>query len=176
VPEDTNGALDVYMWQDGQPYLISTGKGPNARYVSTDADGDDVFFTTAQQLSGWDQDGLADLYVARAAGGLPEPPAPPTACIGQECQGPLGSRPAPSAPGSASFAGLGNLRQAGGKRCAKGKRKVTRKGKARCVTRKRASRNRCAKLKRKANRKAKARCLKRQRANRNTKRNRRAGR
>jgi hypothetical protein len=71
VPADVNGVEDVYEWRDGQPHLISTGTGAEPAYLaSTSPSGDDVFFTTRQQLVRSDRDFLGDLYDARVDGGF----------------------------------------------------------------------------------------------------------
>jgi len=87
--DDGNGKVDVYMWEGGDVELISTGQSSeDSFFADASADGDSAFFATWEQLSGWDDDGLMDLYVARVGGGLPEPGLPPTPCAGDGCQGP----------------------------------------------------------------------------------------
>jgi Tol biopolymer transport system component len=120
VPEDTNAKTDVYIYdvEHGRPELVSSGRSTSpSAFVTASSDGDDVFFLTRERLVGWDRDGANDIYNARVGGGFaePEPPTPP--CVGDECQG----VPSPSAralvPGSALFAGRGNLR---GRRACRG--------------------------------------------------------
>src|SRR5690606_39060020 len=83
LPQDTNGKKDVYIWQDGELDLISTGRSSDhSQFASATPDGKDVFFVTRERLSGWDFDGHLDLYTARVGGGLPEPPAPVEECTG----------------------------------------------------------------------------------------------
>jgi NHL repeat/WD40-like Beta Propeller Repeat len=119
VPGDTNGRQDVYEWEadgkgscqksEGCVYLISTGQSDGESYfLDASPSGDDVFFTTRQQLVAQDQDDLIDLYDARVGGGFPyTQPAVP--CAGEGC------RPAPSqpplfgSPSSSTFFGQGNL-------------------------------------------------------------------
>jgi hypothetical protein len=109
VPEDVNGEQDVYMWEDGELQLISTGRHSEfSAFAYATPSGDDVFFTTAERLSAWDRDDSQDMYDARVGGGLPEPPPPPPVCVGDECQG-QPSRPALIAPGTSPFRGSGDL-------------------------------------------------------------------
>ncbi len=71
VAADTNGSSDVYMYQDGEAQLISPGKGKhNAILADVSADGNDVFFTTDEQLVGQDRDDQIDMYDARVGGGI----------------------------------------------------------------------------------------------------------
>lgn len=129
VPEDTNGKIDVYEWQEGKIHLLSSGTSAfPSQLLDASEDGDDVFFTTAQQLVRSDEDDLIDLYDARV-GGVEEPPVD-LPCVADECQG----TPTPPAsfqtPSSSGFQGAGNSSLAR-PRCRKGK--VRRKG--RCVAR-----------------------------------------
>jgi hypothetical protein len=129
VARDSNGATDVYQWEEagtggcevqdpeysaqngGCVSLVSSGQSSGeARFVDASPSGDDVFFTTAASLVGWDY-GLIDVYDARVDGGLPAPPATPQECEGESCQSPP---PAPeAAPGaSLQYEGPGNVREA----------------------------------------------------------------
>jgi len=155
VPRDVNGKQDVYQWEaeaagscttsdpgfdeatDGCLSLISSGQGKtDSEIVEIGADGGDVFFKTESSLVGQDK-GLVDIYDARVDGGFPEPPPPPGECEGEACQSPAGA-PQAQTP-SSTVAGPGNVPYVKPKkprRCAKGKRKVKRKGKVRCVKKK----------------------------------------
>jgi hypothetical protein len=125
VPQDSNtntsascskgtGAIcaqgeDVYEWENGVVYLISTGKSPRDSYLlDSSEDGNDVFFATAEGLVPGDTDGGYDVYDARIPHeGEPYPPAA-VPCEGSVCQGPP-NVPAPlTPPASATFSGLGN--------------------------------------------------------------------
>lgn len=88
--EDTNGKKDVYTYKDGQLDLISTGRATSdVRFGDATADGSRIYFVTREQLSGWDEDNKADMYVARIGDGLPEPDVrPESPCTGDDCQGP----------------------------------------------------------------------------------------
>jgi hypothetical protein len=92
VAADTNGMGDVYMYQDGEVQLISPGTGKhNATLADASADGNDVFFTTDEQLVGQDRDDQIDMYDARVGGGIAaqstrgDEVAP---CGGTECREP----------------------------------------------------------------------------------------
>jgi hypothetical protein len=109
VREDVNGEQDVYMWENGELQLISTGRDSEfSAFAEASPTGDDIFFTTSERISRWDRDDSQDLYDARVGGGLPEPPDPPVRCVGDECQG-QPSRPALASPGSSPFHGSGDL-------------------------------------------------------------------
>ena len=143
VPEDQNGLVqDAYMYdsESGELHLISSGKSSaNSYFLDAGANGEDVFFVTREQLSGWDVDNAYDLYDARVGGGLPEPSPPPPSCQGDGCQPAPGTLSDPT-PGSATFLGPGDPRPAINRRCPKGKRKVKARGKTRCVKWSRAKR------------------------------------
>ena len=100
---------DVYEWENGVVYLISTGKSLYDSYLlDSSENGNDVFFATAEGLVPGDTDGGFDVYDARIPhAGEPYPPAA-VPCEGSVCQGPP-NVPAPlTPPASATFTGLGN--------------------------------------------------------------------
>ncbi len=112
APSDTNGRLDVYEYEGGLVYLISSGtssSGSNLEGASES--GDDVFFRTAQQLVPQDtQEGMIVIYDARVDGGFPSPSSPPPCTTADACR----EAPAPQpsiygAPPSQTFSGVGNL-------------------------------------------------------------------
>lgn len=128
LPADTNGKADVYEWQAGESQsacegfgaalyvsnsggclsLISTGQSPvDSELADASPDGSDVFIRTSSSLLPQDP-GQVDIYDARENGGLPQPPAPPAACEGEACQGPL-APPNDPTPGSSTFQGAGNV-------------------------------------------------------------------
>jgi hypothetical protein len=109
LPQDTNDKMDVYIWQDGELDLISTGRSSDhSFFASATPDGSDVFFITRERLSGWDFDNATDVYTARVDGGLPEPPEPAQPCTGDDCQGPPPLPPAFPRPTTADADGPGN--------------------------------------------------------------------
>lgn len=145
VLNDTNGAQDVYQWEEagsqkecqekggglfvqsagGCIDLISSGTDPyDSEFLDASADGSDVFFKTESSLVPQDP-GLGDVYDARVGGGFP-PPAPPVpSCEGDACQ----SQPPPpqaSTPSSSVFQGPKAKSKA---RCPKGKHRVRKPGK-----------------------------------------------
>ncbi|HET8862290.1 MAG TPA: hypothetical protein VFM94_03470, partial [Solirubrobacterales bacterium] len=151
LPRDTNGAMDVYEWEesgeggckesspvyfpsnDGCLYLISSGESPfESEFWGADPDGSDVFFTTDESLLPRDPDSI-DLYDARINGGFPQPVVK-EACGGEACQSPP-PPPVFGTPSSKVYEGPENVTEgkAKPKGCPKGKRKVRRAGKVRCV-------------------------------------------
>lgn len=109
VPQDTNGTQDVYEWEDGRLYLISSGaSGLRSLYVGNSASGGDVFFETAQGLVPGDGDGGYDLYDARISrpGDNPSSTVP---CKGSVCQGPPSVPQLLGEPSSATFNGQGDV-------------------------------------------------------------------
>jgi hypothetical protein len=111
VDEDQTNAQgrDVYEWEDGVVYLISTGASTRDSYLlDSSEDGDDVFIATTQSLVPADTDGGYDVYDARVprAEDTPAPAANP--CVGSTCQGPVGTVAAPAVSSSAGFSGSGN--------------------------------------------------------------------
>lgn len=130
VPRDTNGTIDVYEWQDGELHLLSSGtSAAPSRFVDASVDGDDVFFTTAQQLAPSDRDDLVDIYDARVGGRVEPKVGVP--CVADECQGTPTPPPAFRTPATASVGANGNASPRK-PRCRKGR--VLRKGK--CAARK----------------------------------------
>jgi hypothetical protein len=151
LPQDGNERRDVYRWKKGDGLaLISTGQAVSHSYLySMTPDGSDVVIATGQQLLPEDQNGGVEaLYDARVNGGFPPPEKTVTEpCSGDACQGSPATAPSDSATATASLAGDGNVKAQAPKRCGRGKRKVQRKGRTRCVPKKkhhRASSNRRA--------------------------------
>ena len=152
-PADTNSTWDVYQWEEegkgtctetsetfspasgGCVELISSGRSAaKSTFLDADPSGDNVFFSTQSSLLGADY-GLNDVYVARVGGGFPTP-SQPAPCAGEACQSPA-APPAVVTPASEAFEGEGNAPQGKPrpKPCSKGKRRVVRRGKARCLKR-----------------------------------------
>jgi hypothetical protein len=138
VPGDTNGHIeDVYEFEPSGVggctrsghclSLVSTGHGSSdSNFLTMDQSGDNVFFTTRDQLVKSDTDQFVDLYDARVGGGVSEPAAP-TECTGEACQAPAVA-PVQSPPSSMGIAGESKPK-ATPKKCKKGQ--VKRQG--RCV-------------------------------------------
>ena len=167
VPADSNGEWDVYQHEPigvgdcsassgdadtsrsagGCVSLISSGSAEGeAGFLDAGESGEDIFFVTSAQLNETDEDRELDVYDARVDG-VPATLPEFVECLGEACQ-PAAVAPNDPTPASAAFKGQGNLKPAARRRCAKGKRLVRRKGKARCVVRKRASKGKARKSRR----------------------------
>jgi NHL repeat len=112
VPSDTNSRMDVYEYEDGQPFLISSGTSPvESSFVDATEDGLDVFFRTTQQLAPQDTNEDANVvYDARVDGGFPAIAAPPACTTADACRTPVSPQPSIyGAPSSQTFLGVGNL-------------------------------------------------------------------
>ncbi len=114
---DVNGVADVYEWHNGVLRLITDGetrfKSGEAQpaLVGIDPSARDVFFTVAQPgLTGFEQDGLVNIYDARVGGGfIPPSPFEPCEVLADTCQGPLPASPFAALPSSALVFGGGNV-------------------------------------------------------------------
>lgn len=108
VPQDTNGIEDVYEWENGRIYLISSGQGTfGTTFSGASSNGDDVFLTTTDHLAPQDIESSTEIYDARVDGGFPYAPFV-SGCDSGQCQGPQTPAPSFQAPASATFVGLGN--------------------------------------------------------------------
>lgn len=141
VQRDNNGVQDVYEWEakgigscgsdGGCLYLISSGESSRpSHFYGASVTGDDVFISTADRLVTADPSDTPSIYDARVGGGFAD--ASVTPCLAEGCR--ALPAPPPSLPniGSSPSGGSGNVP----KRCPKGKRKVVRHGKVRCIKRK----------------------------------------
>jgi hypothetical protein len=100
---------NVYEWENGTIYLISSGKSPeNSYFLDSGENGDDVFFATSEGLVPGDTDGAYDVYDARVPHPPESPPATAVPCEGSVCQGPPNVPSPLTPPASATFSGLGN--------------------------------------------------------------------
>jgi hypothetical protein len=113
LPQDVNGAEDVYEWRDGTLSLISTGHAvqPSELFGVTPS-GNDIFFETGEKLVAVGQDeGSLAVYDARVGGGLAaQQSRPPLSCVGEACQGQSSASPPRVDLGSSTFEGKGNLK------------------------------------------------------------------
>jgi hypothetical protein len=111
VPQAANsGSTDVYAWENGVVYLISSGKSThNSYFLDNSANGDDVFFATTDGLVPGDTDGAYDVYDARVPQPGDNPPPAAVPCEGSVCQGPPSVASPLAAPARATFAGSDNL-------------------------------------------------------------------
>jgi hypothetical protein len=110
VPQDTDGTSDVYEWENGTVYLLSSGTSTRPSYFLDNSEtGSDVFFATSEGLVPGDTDGAYDVYDARIPHSGDNPPAAAVPCEGSVCQGPPRVPVPLAAPASATFSGLGNI-------------------------------------------------------------------
>ena len=130
VPQDTNGAEDVYQFESagvggcsatsttfvvasgGCVGLISSGTSKSdSAFLDGSESGRDVFFLTDSQLSPFDIDTTLDIYDAHECGTGEDcsPPVitPVPACEGDSCQSPV-APPEDLTPGSLTYQGPGN--------------------------------------------------------------------
>lgn len=107
VPRATDGRLNVYEYEGGKQYLLSSGtSGANSYFMDASVSGRDVFFATAQPLVAQDGDSAYDIYDARIDGGLQSAPEPPTPCQEEStCRSAASPTSAFSPPVSAMFVG-----------------------------------------------------------------------
>jgi hypothetical protein len=154
VAGDSNNQWDVYQFEPigigsctastsgravvrangGCISLLSSGTGTEeAAFLDASSSGDDVFFFTPAQLSVRDKDFELDVYDARV-GGVADKLQPGSQCAGEACRP---ATPGPAAavnPLSSSFSGAGNPKST--RKCPKGKKKVKRGGKTKCIRKK----------------------------------------
>jgi Tol biopolymer transport system component len=109
LPAAKNGRQNVYLWEDGELRLLSSGSSAgDARFGDASASGDDAFLTTDEALIPAEPVDAAALWDARVGGGFPLPPGVPV-CSGDACQGPPSSQPPATVPGSFTHVGRGNV-------------------------------------------------------------------
>lgn len=147
VPQDTNSQIDVYEYENGHDYLISSGKSDEeSSFVDASANGSDVFFVTRQQLVPQDTDNLVDLYDARENGGFLQVPAPQS-CGGEGCRPLLSQQPVLGPTPSAAIGISENLKSTVAvkhvtkKRKAKKRRPATKKHRWRSAVRRKKAAN-----------------------------------
>lgn len=109
------GRLGFYLWENGQVSMIGTStleSGNNVRFAGASRSGDEIYFTTYDQLSWQDTDRQVDIYTARVGGAVSPQSSPPAVCdplAEGSCQpyGGVGLPAAPPAIGSTAV-GPGN--------------------------------------------------------------------
>jgi hypothetical protein len=116
VERDVNNRIDLYVWRNGVVHLLTDGitkfkdsplSAPQVRAVS--ASGRDIFYSIVDAgRTGFERDGLANLYDARIDGGF-VPPEPSAHCSEESCQGALLPAPEGVRAGSTAVHGLGNV-------------------------------------------------------------------
>ncbi|HET8566339.1 MAG TPA: hypothetical protein VFL77_07680 [Solirubrobacterales bacterium] len=138
VSTDNDAVQDVYEWEEagvgsctragGCVYLLSSGHSGGDNYLyAMSRSANDVFFVTADVLAAGDND-TTSVYDARVDGGFPAPPE--SECIGEGCRPGITSAPALTSPGRRARGAHDNVKPRG---CPRGRRKVKRRGKVRCV-------------------------------------------
>jgi hypothetical protein len=109
VPQDTNGVGDVYEWENGKIYPISSGRSAQrSTFLGVSESGEDVFFATSEGIASGDTDGAYDVYDAH----VPHPgekPVEAIPCEGSVCQGSPNVPNLLGQPASEAFSGPGNL-------------------------------------------------------------------
>jgi len=147
VSTDTDEVNDVYEWEangvgsckqpEGCVYLISSGQSERDNFLyAHSASGDDIFFTTSDALTGSDSGGAISIYDARVNGGFPEADNGEP-CIGDGCRPLVTPPPVFEKP---KAGGDGDV-QHKSKICPKGKHKVKKNGKVRCVKKKQSKKH-----------------------------------
>lgn len=164
TPGDTNGQKDIYQWEapgiggctestpSYSPFnggcvdpISSGGSVRESSFIDADPTGHDVFFATLSSLLPQDP-GLVDIYDARQDGGLPTPPPPTPPCDPVACQHPSPAPPKRTLAGE-NYEGPEGLESATKKptaKCPKGKHRIKKNGKNRCVAKKKAKNSRKA--------------------------------
>lgn len=95
--QDSDQSQDVYEWSGGSASLVSRGStggngAANALFEGSSADGDEVFFATAEQLVAADTDSAQDVYVRRGGSSTELVSAGDPSCAALSCGN--GSSPA----------------------------------------------------------------------------------
>lgn len=109
VPQDSNGRRDVYEWESGKVFLISSGESnEESNFLDASISGNDVFFKTSLGLVPGDRDNGYDVYDARVPRPGDNPPPSAVPCQGDVCQGPPSVPSLLGVPPSALFNGIGN--------------------------------------------------------------------
>jgi hypothetical protein len=107
---DVNNARDVYMWENGKNYLLTSGRNPVPSLVlDSSASGDSVMFVTKDGLIPSDTNGTYDVYSVRVNGGFAEPVT--ETCEGDACQGQSSASRQAATPGSGMLAWAGSKKE-----------------------------------------------------------------
>jgi WD40 repeat protein len=114
VPHASDGRENVYEYENGHVYPISdVAGGYESFFMDAGANGDNVFFATADRLLPQDTSNNVVVYDARVEGGFPVSGSPPSCDNGDSCKPPPVPQPGVfGAPGSAAFSGPGNIKPA----------------------------------------------------------------
>jgi hypothetical protein len=107
---DVNGARDVYMWEDGEVHLLTSGRGSYPSFIlDNSASGDDLLMLTMDGMIPSDTNQTYDAYDVRVNGGFDE--SVEVGCEGDACQAPSVAGPTAPAPASRGVRGPGNQHQ-----------------------------------------------------------------
>ncbi len=111
VPHGSDGRGNVYEYENGHVYPISDAAGGyESFFLDASANGENVFFATADQLLPQDTSNNVVVYDARVGGGFPVTVAPPVCANADSCKPPVSPQPSVFSPaGSATFNGVGNV-------------------------------------------------------------------
>jgi hypothetical protein len=110
VAQDVNGKRDVYEWENGTVFLLSTGTSKQDSLAMDNSEsGNDAFFATTSGLVVGDTDGAYDVYDARVPRPGDNPPPSAVPCQGDVCQGSPSVPSLLGLPSSATFSGVGNV-------------------------------------------------------------------
>ena len=108
VPQASNGLQKIFEYEDGTPSLISgAGSSSNAFFENASASGDDVFFTTFDELIANPEGGESAIYDARVGGGFPATVR--DRCAGTACHAPQPQTAAFHQPETLSTGAPGNV-------------------------------------------------------------------
>jgi hypothetical protein len=111
VPHAKDGRRNVYEYENGHVYAISdVAGGSESFFMDASANGENVFFGTADDLLPQVTSNNVDVYDARVDGGFPVTVAPLACTTAEACR--TASPPTPSVFGagpSETFSGPGNL-------------------------------------------------------------------
>jgi hypothetical protein len=109
-----NGVSNVYEYEGGELYLLSSGTAEAPSYFyEASADGGDVYLITAQALTEESNSVELAVFDAKVDGGFPAPSETRSEpCSGESCSGQQSIAPRPPATSSGSISGQGNLEPA----------------------------------------------------------------
>jgi hypothetical protein len=150
VPHASDGRQNVYEFQDGQIHAISDVAGDyESFFIDAGANGENVFFGSADRLLPQDTSSNVVVWDARVDGGFPAPAIAPSCDNGDSCKPPPAPQPeAFGAPASATFAGPGNTTSSVSPPAPT---KVVTKKTVKCAKGKHLSHSKCVKDKKKTN-------------------------
>lgn len=108
---DVNGKRDVYMWENGQVHLLTSGRNAFPSLVTDSSEsGDDVMIITMDGLIPSDTNEAYDAYDVRVNGGFNES-TKEAGCEGDACQPRTSGPSEAAAPASSKLVGTGDKRE-----------------------------------------------------------------